>query len=84
MIAFGCSPIKKYWAPDVPGVCMDIKPMFLAGDIPILILDFVILLLPLPMLWKLQLPFQRKLLIFGVFIFGYWSVYLHFPLRSNQ
>lgn len=71
IIFFGCSPIKKYWIPDTPGVCLDLEPMFLAGDIPILVLDLLILLLPLPMLWKLQMTFNRKLLVVGVFIFGY-------------
>jgi hypothetical protein len=71
MMAFGCSPIRKYWTPGIPGVCLNLEVMYLVGGIPNIVLDFLILLLPLPLLWKLKMPLNRKLLVVGVFVLGY-------------
>lgn len=46
--------------------------MFLVGNsIASVIIDLVILIIPLPVLWKLQLKLGKKLLISGVFTGGY-------------
>lgn len=67
MIAFGCSPIKKSWTPDILGVCLGSQAMNLTREFLILILEILIRLLPLPLLWKLQLRFNQKMLVNGVF-----------------
>lgn len=71
IIFFYCYPIRKYWIPDTPGTCLGMKTVVLAGDIPTLFIDFFVLFLPLPMLWRLHLPLEKKALVFGAFLCGY-------------
>ncbi|PYI25962.1 hypothetical protein BP00DRAFT_357175 [Aspergillus indologenus CBS 114.80] len=71
MIFLTCSPIEKNWMPDRPGTCIDTKSLWLGFGTPDLIIDVLVLLLPLPMLWKLHLRLMRRLLLAGVFTCGY-------------
>ena len=66
-----CKPIQKYWNPLLPGSCTNESTMWLASVIPSIVIDFVILLLPLPLLWNLQMKRNRKILITGMFVCGY-------------
>lgn len=68
---FSCSPVEKYWQPWLPGTCLNQESIWLGITIPNLLLDLVILLLPLPKLWKLKIKPAQKLLLTGVFLLGY-------------
>jgi hypothetical protein len=47
------------------------------------LLDITILLLPMPIVWKLRMNWKRKLLASSVFVLGYWSVF-HFVLSRYK
>lgn len=68
---FQCKPISKSWLPLEPGTCINIYQWWLGSAISSLIIDFIILLLPVPMLLNLQMQASRKFLIMVVFAFGY-------------
>lgn len=70
-VTFICSPIEKVWNFTLPGKCLNFKHLWLGNGLPNLIIDVIILVLPLPMLWKLQMKTVRRLQISGVFICGY-------------
>lgn len=42
--------------------------------IPNVVIDLMILLLPLPMLWRLQIDVKKKAALIINFMLGYWSV----------
>lgn len=68
---FQCSPVRKAWDPLIAGHCVSTYKFYLAVAVIITLLDIMILLLPLPMLWNLQLkPFQKVLMV-GLFVCGY-------------
>lgn len=69
---FTCNPPSKWWNPDGPGACMAPSTPWLAAIIPQTIIDLYVLILPLPMLWKLQLKPKRKFWVSCVFVCGYW------------
>ena len=69
---FLCNPIEKQWRPSVPGHCHAITVLWLSSTISDVVIDFILLLLPLPMLWRLQMKCSRKILIMAVFACGYW------------
>lgn len=71
-----CNPVQKQWIPSLPGHCYSTGALWLASAIPNLVIDLVILLLPLPMLWGLQMKKSRKAGVIAVFICGYWYVEL--------
>jgi hypothetical protein len=70
-VIFECSPIEKAWKVTLPGTCLNTGNLWLGSGIGSLLIDVIILLMPLPMLWQLQLKMVRKLQIIGVFICGY-------------
>ena len=70
-VVFSCIPVQKTWQPWIEGHCSNEDTVWLGSVIPSIIIDFVILILPLPMLWKLQIKPLQKLLVTGIFICGY-------------
>lgn len=66
-----CSPIEKQWKPSTPGHCHPNTVLWLSSAIPSVGIDLILLLLPLPMLWRLQMAKSRKILIMTVFACGY-------------
>ena len=70
-IIFECSPIERAWVPTLPGTCSNTDALWLGSGVPSLLIDLVILIMPVPMLWRLRMKKNRKWLIMGVFICGY-------------
>lgn len=68
---FRCVPLSKLWSPSTPGKCVTRSNTYLAGALSSVLIDIMILLLPLPLIFKLKIRLVRKLLIAGTFIIGY-------------
>ncbi len=65
---FQCTPVNKAWDPTVPGSCVDI---ILAACIPgaiNVLSDFITVLLPMPLVWGLQMPLNRKIQLVAIFL----------------
>ena len=62
-----CRPVRKYWAPLTPGTCIDTNPLYLANSIINTTIDLVVLVLPIPMIVKLQVNRRTKLVLAGIF-----------------
>lgn len=60
-----CWPISAYWEGD-SSKCLDQAAVITADSIISLISDVVILVLPLPLTWSLQLPRKKKLRVAGM------------------
>lgn len=74
-----CTPIKKAWLPLTPGHCLDTYKWWSSSGISNIIIDVLILIFPMPTIWKLRMDRNRILLLTGVFAAGYWYVFqLHF------
>lgn len=69
---FQCTPIDKTWKPDIDGHCINTYEWWMGSAISSVIIDLIILLIPMPILWRLQVRPLRKFLLLGVFICGYW------------
>jgi hypothetical protein len=69
-VVFLCSPVQKYWRPNIEGKCMDVETHFRSSAILGIILDFAIWLLPLPMIGRLQVQGKQKIGLFIVFGLG--------------
>lgn len=67
-----CSPRGKIWNPLMTtGHCYNSNASFQATGVFNVISDFVMLFLPMPALWKLQMPTRRKILMMTVFGMGF-------------
>ena len=71
---FQCVPVRKAWETVEGGHCIAQWSWFLGTAIPSLVIDFCILVMPMPILWRLQMNTSRKVWIMGVFLCGYWYV----------
>lgn len=61
---FTCYPIESQWDTSIKGTCIDYGEVTLGIGIANVIIDCVLLVLPLPILWKLQMSPRRKVLLF--------------------
>nr|ANM86380.1 hypothetical protein [Cladonia uncialis subsp. uncialis]AUW31253.1 hypothetical protein [Cladonia uncialis subsp. uncialis] len=63
-----CRPFEYNWNKYIPGTCEDSTQAYEAVGILNLITDLTIVILPMPVLWKLQLPVAKKVAL--TFMFG--------------
>ncbi|CAG7950036.1 unnamed protein product [Penicillium olsonii] len=62
-----CDPIPMYWLGDVPGgSCLDQTAALIADSVISVVSDIIILVLPLPLTWSLQMSRNRKLRVMGL------------------
>lgn len=64
-----CWPIHAYWDGDM-SKCLDQRAIIIADAIVSAVSDLVILLLPTPLTWSLQLPVRKKLRVAGILCAG--------------
>ena len=72
---FGCWPIAKNWRSDLPGHCILVKADYGYGSLNF-ITDLLIFVLPLPMVWRMQLSSKDKLGVSVIFMIGSMYVQL--------
>ncbi|OMP85575.1 hypothetical protein BK809_0004246 [Diplodia seriata] len=65
-----CHPVRRYWDPRVPGNCRDPETYWVATSSIGIIMDFIVWLLPMPLLRRLRLPIRQKLGLTAVFALG--------------
>ncbi|KAI1361394.1 hypothetical protein F5Y08DRAFT_19429 [Xylaria arbuscula] len=66
-----CNPPQKKWYPDTPGHCLNDQHVNFAIGTTDFILDIVTFVLPLPILWKLQMPLMKKVGLSFIFGLGF-------------
>ena len=67
---FQCTPINAAWDPRVKGHCIYLSKVLITGAAFDIASDFVILLLPMPKLWHLQISRKQKIQLIGIFLLG--------------
>jgi hypothetical protein len=66
--ALTCMPVDKFWYVEKPGGCINKQAFWYSFSSFNLVTDFACLALPIPVLWKLQLPRRQKISL--LFVFG--------------
>ena len=70
-LIFGCNPIQKSWDLRITGgTCINRPAVYLSNGILNVATDFMILLLPVPMIKDLHMPLRQKILVAAVFSVG--------------
>ena len=65
-----CRPLNKLWDHTVNGKCFELKkPWMVMGSLNVLT-DLLLLILPLPSLWRLQMRRRTKVQVAGIFSIG--------------
>ncbi|KAL7928134.1 hypothetical protein V8C35DRAFT_318826 [Trichoderma chlorosporum] len=67
---FQCTPVKYSWDKTVPGHCINIKAFWYGQSGWNTLMDVVVLILPIPVILKLQMNRRAKISILAVFVLG--------------
>lgn len=67
---FGCLPIRKWWVPEQPGHCIKLFRFGIAANLIVMLSDFFIFLMPIPLLWKLKISAWRRIMLCCIFSLG--------------
>ncbi|KAI0487322.1 hypothetical protein F4859DRAFT_509893 [Xylaria cf. heliscus] len=71
-----CIPLSQYWDPKPTGWCRDTVISDSATVAGNLLLDLFVLIMPLPILWRLQMSIRDKLTVTSMFSIGLVTVAL--------
>ena len=83
LFAFQCTPVRFAWDKTVPhGHCVDLKGVLVASVIPNSLLDIIVFVMPIPIVWRLNITRVQKLGISCIFLLGGLYV-LHFTFRHR-
>ncbi|KAI4215198.1 MAG: hypothetical protein LQ351_002513 [Letrouitia transgressa] len=74
-VIFACHPVEGVWNPLVSAKCNNTNATVLVMAIFNVVTDVIVLVLPMPVIWELQLPKTRKFQVMAVFLLG--SLYEH-------
>ncbi|CAG8150323.1 unnamed protein product [Penicillium salamii] len=72
IICLACQPIARQWDMSVKGKCIDTVSFYYAIAGTNLAFDIAIFVLPMPVLWKLQLRQKEKIVLTGLFALGFF------------
>lgn len=70
LLSLTCSPLELI-VPSTHAWCLDTLPVWMTTSTVSLITDFAIFIIPLPLIWDLQIPRRQKVLVFGIFGLGF-------------
>ncbi|OGM43971.1 hypothetical protein ABOM_007989 [Aspergillus bombycis] len=72
--AMTCIPFRKLWDPTVPGRCINLPQFYYGLQIPNILTDAIILVMPIRLVWNLQIPKTQKILLSGIFLLGFLTL----------
>lgn len=70
---FQCRPMIRAFDKDRPGTCIDTAKFWFANAGFSIATDFIVLLLPMPLVWKLGIPIVQKIALMAVFAIGIFA-----------
>lgn len=68
--AFECRPISYNWDKSIPGACINQTQFYRWNGVANLLIDFMILSLTFPMVWRLKIAFRQKVTLSSLFLLG--------------
>ncbi|KAI1377812.1 hypothetical protein F4677DRAFT_413630 [Hypoxylon crocopeplum] len=66
---FQCAPVTAAWDKTIPGLkCFNLADFVIGSNVPNILADTMIIILPMPLLWSLKLSLVRKLGLIALFL----------------
>ncbi|KAL9084334.1 MAG: hypothetical protein Q9159_005293 [Coniocarpon cinnabarinum] len=65
-----CLPIQGIWDKTIKAKCIDAPTFFIAGSVPDVVVDFMILVLPIAAVWRLQKTIVERISLMAIFLLG--------------
>ncbi|KAH9837413.1 Prolyl 3,4-dihydroxylase ofd1 [Teratosphaeria destructans] len=69
-----CIPISKFWSPEQAGQCISLTQWALSVNSITLATDIMVLALPIPLVWLLNVPVRRRLQVIALLSAGSVSI----------
>ncbi|KAF9888835.1 hypothetical protein FE257_008204 [Aspergillus nanangensis] len=73
-ILVACRPLPYFWLaytdPTAKGVCIDVATFFFGNGIGAMLIDVIILCMPLPVIYRLQMALSQKIAVVGILLLG--------------
>lgn len=66
-----CRPIQKQWYSQTEGYCINRNAYYRYMSLPNIVTDVILLVLPLPMVWRLQVLLSQRLALMSLFLMGF-------------
>lgn len=67
---FFCTPVRKSWQPDVQGSCLNKKRVWFTYAGANILASFLLILIPIPAIMKLQMQWRTKVALLCIFSLG--------------
>lgn len=67
-----CIPPARAWDNSIPGHCVDVLMLVNVDGVFNVVTDFIILIMPLRVVWNLNMKITKKLSVVLAFTFGIW------------
>ena len=81
---FECEPVAYFWDKTIKGgTCINQSQFFRWSGVANLLIDFMILTLTIPLIWRLNLKVRQKASLSAIFLLGTLYVILH-PLSHLE
>ena len=71
MNLFECAPVQKLWLPWLPGRCMTQFETYMISGATSVFVDLLVLILPLPKIFRLHMDLRKKFIVGFGFLAGY-------------
>lgn len=68
---FICLPTEKLWHPMMEGSCISLGKYYYGLQIPNILTDAIILVMPMYIVWNLQISKAQKLGLSGILVLGF-------------
>ncbi|KAI9037238.1 putative integral membrane protein Pth11-like [Aspergillus affinis] len=65
-----CIPVQKFWIPTLDGQCIEPAKLFYTQQIPNILSDVILLVIPLKPVWSLSISKKQRVLLSFVFLVG--------------
>ena len=70
---FQCTPVPYNWDRTIPGgQCIRKDALWIGNSVSNLLTDVAILCLPMPIVWRMDVPPRQKIAVSGMFLLGGW------------
>ena len=76
-----CVPVRAAWDSTTPAKCINFLQFYYGSAGSSIVLDFALLIIPVPFLWRLHMDWTHKLALTTTFLLGYLYALPHFRSR---
>lgn len=67
-----CTPRARAWDQSIPGHCIDVLMLVNVDGIFNAVTDFIMVIMPLQVVWNLNMKVTKKVYVVLAFTFGMW------------